>query len=339
MTDVDWAALARLRAAYLESAPGTRLPDYWRTRAELDSYDRVLGERIGWKWDAVLAELDERGWRPAGDRHVLFDFGAGTGVAARRVVSWLGADRVARVIAWERSPLARAFARERLAAEHPALLVETPEDDRIPVGAILLVSHVITELDERALTHLVSRAKHARALLWVEPGEHAASRRLIEIRETLRRALVPVAPCEHGEACGLAAPERARDWCHHFAPPPPEASRSRHWAEVSRRLGVDLRSLPTSFIVAAAREAHEGAPDLAAGATTEARAVAARPHVPSARVIGRARVEKGRARYLACRAEGARDEQVLRRVAPELWAELKDAPFRVTLPPLEAEGE
>src|SRR5688500_19993333 len=81
--NLDWAALARLREQFLSgpSLGGV----YWQAREDLASYDLTYGERIGWKWDHVLRELRLRGWRPR-SRHV-FDWGCGSGVAARRVIS------------------------------------------------------------------------------------------------------------------------------------------------------------------------------------------------------------------------------------------------------------
>ena len=50
--ELDWAALDRLRSLFLAGG-GTQGP-YWRSRGELSSYDFTYGERVGWKWDAVL---------------------------------------------------------------------------------------------------------------------------------------------------------------------------------------------------------------------------------------------------------------------------------------------
>ena len=85
--ELDWSALDRLRAGFLDGAAG-RAP-YWKSTDDLASYDLTYGERIGWKWDHVLRELRLRGWRPTA-RHV-FDWGCGSGVAARRVISFFGA--------------------------------------------------------------------------------------------------------------------------------------------------------------------------------------------------------------------------------------------------------
>jgi len=59
---LDWAALDRLRAIFLRGEPAAE--PYWRDAGDLAAYDATFGERIGWKWDAALAELRQRGWRP-----------------------------------------------------------------------------------------------------------------------------------------------------------------------------------------------------------------------------------------------------------------------------------
>ena len=54
--DLDWRALDRLRERFLRGpAAGAA---YWESRDDLASYDLTYGERIGWKWDQVLRELD-----------------------------------------------------------------------------------------------------------------------------------------------------------------------------------------------------------------------------------------------------------------------------------------
>ena len=76
---LNWAALDRLRARFL-AGPGGDGP-YWETEDDLASYDFTYGERIGWKWDHVLRELRQRGWRPTS--RDVFDWGCGSGVAGR----------------------------------------------------------------------------------------------------------------------------------------------------------------------------------------------------------------------------------------------------------------
>jgi len=120
--EIDWAALERLRGLFLsgEAAQGA----YWQSATDLASYDLTYGERIGWKWDAVLRELDQRGWQPPdaarsgiasgaapvrNKKLAVLDWGCGSGVAGRRVVNWLGADQVGVLRLWDYSALAADF--------------------------------------------------------------------------------------------------------------------------------------------------------------------------------------------------------------------------------------
>lgn len=81
-THAQLAILRRLREGFLQGTAGDA--DYWRSQEELQLYDQTFAKRIGWKWDAVLGELQLRGWRPHGTR--LVDLGCGTGMASRRVL-------------------------------------------------------------------------------------------------------------------------------------------------------------------------------------------------------------------------------------------------------------
>ena len=57
LTPAELTALDRLRARFLDGSNAGG--GYWRSEAELALYDTTFAERIGWKWDAVLAELGD----------------------------------------------------------------------------------------------------------------------------------------------------------------------------------------------------------------------------------------------------------------------------------------
>ena len=194
--ELNWAALDRLRARFL-AGPGGDGP-YWETEDDLASYDFTYGERIGWKWDHVLRELRQRGWRPTS--RDVFDWGCGSGVAARRVISFLGPGNIDSLTLWDHSPLAcdyaagaaqRAFPALRTAQATPGLLAADS-----PIG-LLVVSHVLNELTPEALAtlrHLIARSE---AVIWVEPGTRDVSRQLGRIRDDIRVNFRVVAPCTH----------------------------------------------------------------------------------------------------------------------------------------------
>src|SRR5437899_9141333 len=96
---IDWAALERMRAAFLEGSAGAG--DYWQTESDLASYDATFAQRIGWKWDYVLTELERRGWTPPCGE--LLDWGCGSGIAGRAFLDYFGVDSVSGLRVSDRS--------------------------------------------------------------------------------------------------------------------------------------------------------------------------------------------------------------------------------------------
>lgn len=295
----DLALLRTLRERFLNGTVGAA--DYWRSEQELALYDATFAERIGWKWDAVLRELARRGWRPRGRR--IVDWGCGSGIAGRRVAAAMGGcDEYA---PQDRSRRAMEFASSRMREAFPSVRIS--HEATVDAQTLLVVSHVLSELSEAQFAELLALASQAGEVLWVEPGTHAESRRLIAAREALRaHSLQVIAPCTHAAQCGLLAPENARHWCHHFARVPSEIFQDARWREFGVEMGIDLRSLPYSFLVMA-REAAP-APD------------------GLSRVIGEAREFKGYAKVLSCQSEGVHEFMLQKRDAPALHKAVLRAP-------------
>ncbi len=284
--EVNWEILERLRDRFLED--GGAGDDYWRTRQELEHYDLAFAPRIGWKWDAVLGELRGLGWSPP-EGATLWDWGCGTAIASRHLLALWEPGRWRELWLTDRSALAREYAATRarelgIATRTPALAEPPPEP------YVLLLSHVMGELREIPMKAI----ERAQTVIWVEPGTPPLSRALVELRERLRGHFEVLAPCPHQAACGLAPGRRPRDWCHFFAPVPAVVFQSAHWEQFSRRLGIDRRSLPVSYL--ALRRPGAGA--MAAAAN---------------RVIGRARVHRGFAEYLLCTADGVSSGRALKK--------------------------
>jgi SAM-dependent methyltransferase len=301
--ELDWAALDRLRAKFLS---GTATPEpYWNSPADLASYDLTYGERIGWKWDHVLRELRLRGWRPSS--RAVFDWGCGSGVAARRVVEFFGADDFDSLTVWDHSPAACDFASEAATRAFPHLRINTATPGFLagtePIG-LLIVSHVLNELSPESIAELRALIARADALIWVEPGTHAVSRQLGTFRDALRPEFRVVAPCTHENPCPMFAPGNERHWCHFFAPPPSEIFASSDWVKFGQRAGIDLRSLPYCFI-----------------ALDRSKADAAQS-ADLSRVIGRPEHFKPYARVLNCDATGLHELELLKRADPALYKEL-----------------
>ncbi len=283
-TELDWPALDRLREAFLTGSAATG--PYWKSASDLASYDFTYGERIGWKWDHVLRELKLRGWSPSA--RTVLDWGCGSGVAARRVIEAFGPDQFDALQLWDHSPAACDYAAEAATRAFPKLAVSTVTPGFLastePIG-LLLVSHVLNELSPESLAALRALVARAAAVLWVEPGTHAVSRSLGVLREEFRSQFTLIAPCTHQGPCPVLAPGRECDWCHHFAPPPPEIFANSDWVKFGQRAGIDLRSLPYAFL-----------------ALDRAPAVA--PPAGWSRVIGRPEHFKPYARLLNCDATG-----------------------------------
>lgn len=297
-SELDWDALERLRDGFL-SGRAAQGP-YWTSRTDLANYDLTYGERIGWKWDAVLSELKARRWSPPPG--TLLDWGCGSGVAGRRVLRAFGTQRFDTLEVWDHSSLARDFARDAACGEFPALPVAI-HDGSSPAGTLVL-SHVLNELSPEARRGLLALIRQASAVIWVEPGTHAVSRDLIGLRETLRDEFRVVAPCTHSASCGLLAVGNERHWCHAFAPPPANIYADSQWVKFGQRAGIDLRSLPYSFLVLERTAATPTAPEVS-------------------RIIGDPRHFKGYAKLLSCDASGVTELTLQKRAAPELFKQLK----------------
>lgn len=300
---VDWDSLERMRTAFLAGTSGQA--DYWQSESDLASYDFTFGRRIGWKWDCVLGELARRGWRPpAGE---VLDWGCGTGVAARAFLKHFGETTAHGIVLHDRSAPARDFASRKVRGTYPSASVrrEAASDVSAPT---VLVSHVRGELSDRQLECLMSVVRRATAVVWIEPGSFDVSRQLIDIREQLRGEFQLVAPCTHQGVCGMLASGSERHWCHHFAPSAPEVHTDGNWVRFGRIAGIDLRSLPFSYLVLDRRPP----PPLPAGAV---------------RVIGRPRVHKGLALLFGCQEDGVRDRRLAKSSLPEEFRQVRRGDF------------
>ena len=317
-TELDWKALDRLRDQFLRG--GTAAGPYWQSSTELAHYDLTYGERIGWKWDAVLRELRIRGWKP--NTRQILDWGCGSGSAGRRVLAAFGADHFDELLVWDHSPLAtdfaieaaeQAFPRVRVSAVTPGFLASDA-----PIG-LLVVSHVLNELPTEALAELRQLILRSTAVLWVEPGTHELARGLQTIRDELRAEFRVVAPCTHQNRCGLLAEGRDRDWCHFFAPPPSEIFANPDWVKFGQRAGIDLRSLPYCFLALDRNKTAGQVGDLAARPTVGPTTL---PTTELSRVIGRPKLFKPYARLLNCDATGVAELTLQKRDDLALYKEL-----------------
>jgi hypothetical protein len=316
--ELDWPALDRLRQRFLSgpAAGGT----YWETSTDLASYDFTYGERIGWKWDHVLRELRMRGYTPRSRE--IFDWGCGSGIAARRVISFFGTEQFDTLTVWDHSPLAGDFAEAAARQAFPGLRVAQATPGFLTASTrigILVISHVLNELPPDAIESLRQLIARADSIIWVEPGTRDISRQLGRFRDELRAEFHLVAPCTHELGCPMFAAGNERHWCHFFAPPPPEIFASSHWVKFGQRAGIDLRSLPYCF-VAADRAANAG--DASNGAARATETPSFDPQELS-RVIGRIEHFKPYARLLNCDATGLTELELPKRADAALFKQLE----------------
>lgn len=309
---VDWAALGRLRAAFLAGTAGER--DYWQEESDLASYDATFAQRIGWKWDFVLEDLRGLGWTPPPGP--VTDWGCGSGVAGRAFLDHFPAAAGTALHLWDRSPLAVGFAARRARERFPALRVLP---GTTAPGGVWLLSHVLTELSPAQVEETLGRLTQADAVLWVEPGTYEASLALIAIRERLRTRFHVVAPCLHGGPCGLLAPGNEPHWCHHFAAPPSWVFTDADWGRFASLLGIDLGSLPVSCLVLDRRPAPAPPPG-------------------AVRMLGRPRLLKAAVRELVCDAAGVREIELPKRAHPDFHRAVKKGRWTSRQQPGRAEG-
>ncbi|MFI0348687.1 MAG: small ribosomal subunit Rsm22 family protein [Chthoniobacterales bacterium] len=341
LTTNDWQRLRDLRQRFLNDAS----EDYWKSIRDLELYDQVYAQRIGWKWRAVLESLTQAGWQPHSKN--IIDWGCGTAIASRCVTSWSGIQKISLL---DQSKLALAFAQKKLSEEKISATFFKKERDFEP-STLLLISHVVGELNEKELLELTLKATTADEVIWVEPGSHKLSRLLSSLREVFIAAgHQMIAPCVHQQPCplldskdrlhfklaatdsvretdgaeelnGLHAcdtpssgatkscaaedefQKKSRHWCHFFAKPPIEIFQSAFWHEVSRKLGIDLRSLPYSYFACS----RFWKPEWSSGAE---------------RLIGNPRAFKGHCKLFCCGASGIQERTLQKRDHAALFKEI-----------------
>lgn len=275
------AILERLRALFLSEIKLDR--PYWETEEELALYEEIFGQRILWKWQSVLKELSLLRWQPPeGD---LLDWGCGPGVAARSFCSWAQEKKfkVSSCFFWDRSPIAMEYARTLLRKEFPRIQARIVDRNRIPQKFILLISHLLGELNDQGLEELLEIAQRASAILWVEPGTKSISKKLGKLRESLKEKFWVVAPCLHQQKCGLSEDEK--NWCHFFASVPREIFHDPFWGQTQAVMGIDLSSAAYSYLVMDSRQIHE-------------------PSAELFRIVGTVRRSKGYSSFWCCQATG-----------------------------------
>jgi ribosomal protein RSM22 (predicted rRNA methylase) len=306
--------LHRLRQLFLEAPTQDSVSDYWSDVSLLGLYDETYGRRIGWKWNAVFRELQQRQWVVPSSINRIIDWGCGSGIASESLFSqFLTQDTSSyEVVLSDRSQKARSFAAEKIKKIHNSAKVScsTPELLAVSQRDLIVVSHVLTELNDNDLSRLTSQVKNAGAVLWVEPGTPFCAQKIANLRQELIRNFRIIAPCPHSLSCPLQTQEG--DWCHFFASPPAEIFQSSFWRHFAKEMRIDLRSLPVSFFVLERRpqldcatfheSAESGEKDPAGNSQQP---VSSTPGSFRQRIIARPRFYKGHAKVLSCNSDGS----------------------------------
>lgn len=282
--------------------PGEEAPRYWNDRRDIELYDRIFGARIGWKWDAVLDEIELRHGFP--EVKTVTDWGTGTGVAARKVLARMPG--IEAITLFDRDDTVLEFAKRSVKESFPGVEVTAVTEPPSTPSDLAIASHVLDELEEDGVASLRQTLEAAGHVLWVEPGSKKTSRDLSIQRDMFLDDFQVLGPCVHQAACGILTPDHKGDWCHLFAKPPAEVHTTGEWSEIHRELRIDLRSLPYSFI--ALRRRSLGHPE---------------PVQAGARLLQRPRVQRGRILLDLCDANGVREDQMLQRTDKALFKELK----------------
>jgi hypothetical protein len=310
---MDWDLIQKMRQGFLDT--DGHLPDYWHDERWLSAYDQTLAQRIRWKWQAVLDVLTEALSQLQGLTHVV-DWGCGTGIATRSFLA-KGLMPKARVSLFDRSIGAMRFAAGEIQKECPGAQVELMKKLQLPQEPfVLLVSHVLSELDERSFAELQTLAATAALVIWVEPGRTLESRRLSQVRDEVARTHHILGPCRHQKPCGALQPGREKDWCHFFAPVPREVHQSAFWREFSKRMKVDLRSLPVSWLAVVQAQFYSGSQE----------------ETDEAVILSRPRAFKGHCRWLACTSAGLCSGDFQKKHDKDIDEALREPKFMTALP-------
>jgi ribosomal protein RSM22 (predicted rRNA methylase) len=171
-----------------------------------------LAARLPATYAAIRTALDAvAAVRPEFTPKRLLDFGAGPGTAL-----WAAHDRWPELDAAtliEASASMRKFGAEFAPASGVAAVdwrTDVPASGR---NDLVTLAYVLDELDPGQRAALIGQlwSLTGDTLLIVEPGTPAGYRRILDARDALlQQGANMLAPCPHGRACPLIAP----DWCH-----------------------------------------------------------------------------------------------------------------------------
>jgi hypothetical protein len=294
ITPEDWKLLVAMRQAYLTDKAQT----HWSSTRSFELYDHFFGQRIADKWSSALSEFLNRShaevffdWCTSLSAPLqVWDWGCGTGRASRTFHELLVRRPNTEIVLTDRSTAVEDWAFSKISQERKGVSCEVNRiaSSQLDLSrVVLLVSHVLNELDNSSAGALSDVAARAEWVFWVENGSKTTSRHLAQVRNKLRHTHEILAPCLGQSGCQAIDGKDHTHWCHFFAKRSADYFLDPEWTEFSKQLGVDLRSIPYSFFIARKRvegdETVSPLSDKSAGV-----------------LIGKPRVYKGYADALVC---------------------------------------
>lgn len=301
---VNWDRLIELRNQFIGNSPENG--DYWDSVHTLESYDQTFAQRIGWKWDYVINQLLLKQWQPPSDS-VVCDWACGTGIASRIFAEKFYPRNSFSIHFADRSRKAVKYATQRMRNSFQDIFISDHLDHGDP-KVIYLISHVTTELSPDQLEDIILMlSQSAYGFIWVEPGSYASSRCLSKVRDALLNEFNPWAPCPHHDLCPMNGSTHWNDWCHQFAHVPSNVFQDGFWAYFAKRMEVDLRSLPVSYLCMDKRE------------VTQAH--------DECRVVGRPQINKFQSSISVCSKGQFEQLNFLKRSYPALYKKFKKGKF------------
>ncbi len=313
-TPLDWERLRELRQIFLGEKKTEQ--DYWDSYETLDCYDRTFAQRIGWKWDFALSEIKKSGWEPM-PRSIVCDLACGTGIAGRSFLHAFCENSIQSIHYSDRSTSAQKYSEDRHIESFNDISLSAEFPGR---EALFLISHIGTEIAGSEVEKIISLLKaKAYGFIWVEPGAFNTGRMLSQIREKLLDEFAPWAPCPSNASCPILSSSHWDDWCHQFAKPPSGIFQDAFWAQFSKELKVDLRSLPVSFLCMDRRSAVR--------------------RIDIGRFLGRPHINKYQVEIQTCTGGCLKRLNILKRNHPELYKAFRKDNFESLSKIIEEGGE
>lgn len=197
-------------------------------------------------------------------------------------------------------PEALAWAEARLRPLGVRLNTKRQRLPTLPDGTpdLVILGHVLNELHEWDQTDLLEAIKARLSprgrILILEPALQATTRRLMELRDSLREAPYAIlAPCPCADRCPMLALER--QWCVAEMPWQPPA----WFRDLDTAAGLDRRALSFAYLL------------------VQKNGIA---HAPAARIVGVPRPQKGKVERWMCTPHGGERWEALARHGDPDWA-------------------